>query len=172
MRRKSRSHHEMWVSKTKNEDYLQTPRRAHKKLRGRKVHKLMLLAPEVVKDDLSGNIAGIATGLIQHFEGLSMVEAGPSSTTTKKTVHSPTPMNTNNKVSLLHVIEPSYLFLLRHLKSFHPKTNPHHQKDSRLGTAPTEKQISEFELRSIKTAKSYQNSSHLSKLLASKCFQS
>lgn len=98
----------MWISKIKNEEYLQTPRRAHKKLRGRKVHKLMLLAPEVVKDDLSQNIAGIATGLIQHFEGLSTVEAGPSSITSKKSVHSPTPLNTNNKVSQIHVIYPPY----------------------------------------------------------------
>lgn len=54
------------------------------------MHKLTLLAPEGVNDHStgsSGTVTGITAGLVQHFEGLSMVEAGPSSTV-KKAVHS------------------------------------------------------------------------------------
>lgn len=105
MRRKNRSHthqESIWTSSSKKgeaREVLLTPKqgRAHKKLRSRKVHKLTLLAPEaaMLTEELSGT--STTAGLVQHFEGLSVVEiAGPSTTTPmKKMVNLATPVTEN-----------------------------------------------------------------------------
>jgi len=99
MRRKNRNHEEIL---TGEELSLQT--RAHKKLRSRKVHKLTLPAPEAMNNHSMGSTStgigtgtGITAGLVQHFEGLSVVEAGPSSSV-KKVVHSVSRAGDDSKV--------------------------------------------------------------------------